>query len=367
MKCILSHYFLIVLGVLIAVSCNQNYDEQCFNGNIYEVKHHDVEVTKVQLKSQYLDGNFYGWFASYDSIMIFYNQKLSDSFYQIFNLHTGEEIGEYCGKGGGVNEYTCLGPISSFYKENGELKTLLFAVNEQKLIVWNITQSMKQGETAFDDVMPYSWSSENNGACYNWLNRLSQDTLLAKVQSVSLDEAGENAIPSFFQLRSMENQLIDTVKVFNQAIKDDEYKTFPEFYFSSNDAMKPDGTKIVQAMCHLAQINIIDVQSKRIKGYRLEGTDDFSVFTKSNPVKSHYVRLHADNQYIYAAYWGKDQWGMHEIPEIYDIHVFDWDGNLKRKLLTDKPISGIWKDEVDNRLYITSHGVDEMYYCDIDW
>lgn len=48
-------------------------------------------------------------------------------------------------------------------------------------------------------------------------------------------------------------------------------------FFYSNDAIKPDGTKVVQAMVHLAQLNILDLETGHVSGYRLEGEPDFSV------------------------------------------------------------------------------------------
>ena len=39
----------------------------------------------------------------------------------------------------------------------------------------------------------------------------------------------------------------------------------------------------------------------------MEGGDDFSVFQGKKNIKKHYVEVQADNNYIYALYWGKER------------------------------------------------------------
>ena len=85
----------------------------------------------------------------------------------------------------------------------------------------------------------------------------------------------------------------------------------------------------------------------------MEGGDDFSVFQGKKNIKKHYVEVQADNNYIYALYWGKERWGMHEIPYVNTIHVFDWHGKLIQKLETDYDIDKMFLDTVRDRLCVT--------------
>ncbi|GHT66342.1 hypothetical protein AGMMS50239_27670 [Bacteroidia bacterium] len=114
------------------VCCHKNGDNTYFNGNIRYIE--DVKnETNVTLKAVPVEGANYGTFAVYDSLMIFWNSKLPNHFFNIFNLNTGEEMGSFCKKGGGPDEMFSVGIISRFYKEKNNLKTLLFAPNENKL------------------------------------------------------------------------------------------------------------------------------------------------------------------------------------------------------------------------------------------
>ena len=97
----------------------------------------------------------------------------------------------------------------------------------------------------------------------------------------------------------------------------------------------------------------------------MEGGDDFSVFQGKKNIKKHYVEVQADNNYIYALYWGKERWGMHEIPFVNTIHVFDWHGKLIQKLETDYDIDKMFLDTVRDRLCVTRPRADNIYCLDL--
>ena len=92
----------------------------------------------------------------------------------------------------------------------------------------------------------------------------------------------------------------------------------------------------------------------------------FSALREKTNIKNYYVEVQADDNYIYALYWGKDRWGMSEIPYINTIHVFDWHGRLVQKVETDYDIDKMFLDTVRNRLYVTRPKSDDVYYLDLD-
>lgn len=359
--------FVLILYVCLAVSygCHKNNDSTYFNGEVRCIEDTIKNVENVKLKPVSLLGANYGWMAAYDSLMFFMNPKLSDRFFNVFNVNTGEEIGTFCDKGGGPNEVVSIGPIFQFFIEENELKTLLFASNEEKLLIWNITQSIKQGKTVMDKIIPYAWRIENKGAYYNEMFLLDKNALIAKVDASPINDE-EAALP-FYQKRTVDtNKCLKTYSIYKQAIKNDKASIIPEAFFSSNDAFKPDGTKIVQAMIHLPQLNIIDVQTGKTVGYRLKENVDFTIFEGKQEIKDYFVRLQVDNNYIYVMYWGKLPWKHNEIPFINTIYVFDWNGKMIRKMVTDHAMNGMWIDAVKNRLYITEPLTDDVFYCELD-
>jgi hypothetical protein len=246
------------------------------------------------------------------------------------------------------------------------LKTLLFAPNENKLLTWNISKSIKQRTTIFDTIVSYSRNSENMEAGYKYLFRQDEDTLFASVESISLSE--ETASLPFYQKRTIkDNKLLKDYPIYKKAVQNGKASIIPEAFYGSNDAFNQDGSKIAQAMIHLSQLNIIDTHTGQVTGYRMEKSPDFTFFeTKMDNRSDYYIRIQADNNYIYVSYWGKEPWGLREIPFINVIHVFNWNGKLIHKLKIDQSIGEIFLDTVRNRLYITSEKKDEVFYLDLN-
>lgn len=178
----------LVIILTTCVSCYKNDDSTYFNGEIRTIEDGIKNVKKVTLKVVPLDGANFGWLSTYDSLMFFLNPKLTDRFYNIFNIDTGKEIGTFCNKGGGPEEVSTFAPIFQFFKEGGELKTLLFAPNEEKLFVWNITQSIRQNTTIMDRIIPYTWRTENGGAPYFLMFLQNENTLITELQSFPLSD-----------------------------------------------------------------------------------------------------------------------------------------------------------------------------------
>jgi DNA-binding beta-propeller fold protein YncE len=82
--------------------------------------------------------------------------------------------------------------------------------------------------------------------------------------------------------------------------------------------------------------------------------------------KSYYIRIQADDNFIYTSRWGKEPWGRNEIPPINTILMLDWQGNLINEFITDQPVHEIWLDQVRNRLYTTNMATDEVFYLDLN-
>ena len=355
-------YFMSILILCTNTNCSKMHhdDSMYFNGKIQNIEDGIKDARNLQLKPLPLNGANYGWIAAYDSLMFFMNSKLPNQFFNVFNIDTGEELGTFCNKGSGPEEAASVAPIFQLFKEGNELKTLLFAPYEERLLIWNITQSLEQGKTVLDRIIPYAWRDENKGACYNEMFLQDSNTLLTKVSAFPIND--DDATLPFFQKRTLDtNKSLKDYQSYKQTIKNKELPLLPECFFNSNNTFKPDGTKIVQAMIRLPQLNIVDVQTGEVVGYRLNYGLDFSIFKGEKQLRNFYGLVQADDNYIYALYWGKVQWG-----DINTIYVFDWSGNLIDKLKVDHYISSIWLDTVRNRFYIIESKTDDVFYYELD-
>ena len=358
------------LGGLFLVGCShiQVDDAEYFNGRIIEVNDKECQTKNVKWKELVLNGPNYGEVYVHDSIMVFYNTKLGDKVFNVFHVDSGEELGRFCEKGNGPNELMACSPMYNFFKENGELKTLLYAPHNNKMCEWNITQSLMQQRSVVRNI-PYSWREENNNVYYLNVYALMDDVLVAKNQAQRVDRSEDGITLPCYQKRTVStNQQIKKYNIYKRAIKNEDACIIPEAFFYSNDAIKPDGSKIVMAMLNLPQINIVDLNTGEVTGYRLKGGENFSVFKEDGNLKIHYRWVHADNKYIYASYFGKhrDSDPRAMAPPTQMLHIFDWEGNMKYRLLIKEGIGHYYVDEVRNRLYSINHKTDVVTYLDLN-
>ena len=350
------------------VCCHKNKDSDYFNGDIRYFNDDNKIVKNVKSKSVPLNGLNYGMIAIYDSLLICWNPKLPNHFFNIFNVDTGEEIGAFCKRGRGPQEMVAVSCIFQFFKKENDIMTLLYATNESKLFFWNISKSLEKGVTVWDTIVSLTNKRTDEYRSYNFLFFQPEETLFAYVQSNFLRE--EEATTPFYEKRkiftdeSLRDYPIYKKKSVQNAIKS------PISLFYSWDVFKPDGSKIVQAMRNLSQINILNIHTGEVVGYRMQNCPNFSYLeTNMQSMKVYYNSIQTDDNYMYATYWGREPWDTSiyaQIPFFNIVHVFDWDGKLLYELITDRVFFRIWLDQVRNRLYSYNHDTDEVYYIDLN-
>lgn len=354
----------IVAVISVVVGCGSNDDKKYFNGEIRCIDDSRVVTKNVISKPVQMDEVGMYMIAVYDSLFICWAPDFPDHFFDVFNVDTGKKIGSFCGKGRGHQEAMSVNCIFQLFKQGDDLMTSLYASNEGKLFYWNISQSIKQGKTVYDTVIPYG----NNSVLFHF--HLSKDTLLLFHDSQSLSFT-KVTTPCYEKRTSYTNELIGKYSIYNvDSLEYNRTRYSLSDFFYTWDVMKPDGSKIVELMMYLPQINMIDTRTGETVGYRTKDGPDYSMMKADlQSRKRYYINAHADDKYIYAIYWGKEPWvdrvGV-ELPFFDTIHVFDWNGNLCYKLITDKSYLRVWRDEVRRRLYTINIDTGEVYYLDLD-
>lgn len=356
-------FFIIILGVFICCNVDKHKDSYYFNGEIQYFDDNSMTVKKIKSKFVPLNGTYSGMIAVYDTLLICWNFTFLNHFYNVFNVDTGEEIGSFCEKGQGPKEAISVNSIFQLFKKENDLMTLLYASNEGELFFWNISQSVKKGETVYDTIVSY-----NNDRIFFPFYQ-SEDILFAYKPSDMLNK--EEATTPFYEKRTIfSNKLLRDYPIYKQLSVRNSNAASLDFFFYTWDAIKPDGSKIVQVMRHLPQINILDTSTGKIVGYRMKNGPGFSLLeTDMKRLNVYYNCVHADDRYIYVTYWGKEPWSDHlgvELPLFNTIHVFDWNGKPLYKLVTDRSFFRVWSDPVRNRLYTINMNTDEVYYLDLD-
>jgi hypothetical protein len=343
--------------------------DQYFNGEIRYINDSRKIVKNVTTQSLSLDGRYHGMIAVYDSLLICWNPRLPEYFFNIFNVDTGKEIGSFVRRGLGPQDAISVNAIFQLFKKENDIMALLLAGNENRLFIWNISQSIEKGSTVLDTTVSYNGRSSSNGSHFLFIFYQAENTLLTYVQAMDLDLIGERSTTPFYEKRTIyTNELLEVYPIYKKEIvqrKSHEHSS--SLFFYSWDAIKPDASKIVQVMARVPQINIIDTHAGEIVGYREKGGPGFSLFTKDWNVRRRYYNcVQADNNYIYATYYGKERWEKNETPIINTIHVFDWYGKLVYELEADRSFFRIWLDQVRNRLYTICLETDEVTYLELN-
>lgn len=352
-----------VLGVFVCCSTKDNDD--VFNGEIRYIDDSGVITKNVESKPVPLDEGYMGtgMIAVYDSLLVCWNPGFPDHFFDVFNVDTGEKLGSFCGKGRGHEESLSVGCVYQFFKKGDDIMTLLYASNEGKLFFWNISQSVEKGITVYDTIVSY----DNSRMHFQFYQ--PGDTLFVFKAS---DELGLTAVTTpFYEKRTIyTNELIRDYPIYKIDTVENHHVAEPlSSFFYSWDVMKPDGSKFVQVMACLPQINMIDTRTGDVVGYRMKNGPDFSLLkTDVKSTNRYYNNVQADDHYIYATYWGKELWNGRvgvKLPLFNTIHVFDWNGKLLYKLITDQSYFCVWLDSVRNRLYTLNMDTEEVYYLDL--
>lgn len=355
---------IVIIFIIISIlPCCSDIDSQYFNGEIKEVNVKNVISKNINSTHVPIKGIATGIIAAYDSLLICWSPSYPEHFFNIINIDTGKEIGYFCKKGQGNKEIITTNCISQLFKKNDKLMTLLHAPNEKKLLVWDLSSSIKKGTTTYDTIIPY----DNNHILFSFYQ--IENVLFAYKPAEEINSQ-EATTPHYEKRTIYTNQLIQDFPIYKtKSIQNPNAKSPLDFFFYTWDAIKPDGSKIVQVMRHLPQINIIDTQTGKITSYRIKNNPNFSLLeTSMESMNVFYNHVHADDNYIYATYWGKEPWDDRfgvEVPILNTIHVFDWHGNLLYKLTTDKSFFRVWSDPVRKRLYTIDMNTDEVYYIDL--
>ena len=326
---------------LALVSCNsKSQDTDIFNGEIISIDEHAPEK-EVEFKKITLKGSNFGYLAIHDSLALFMNPKLQSQWFQLFNCRTFDELGQFVGKGNGHEEFIAVGPV------------------------WNITKSLAGKSTIIEKQIKLPWKKENRGACFNEYFIKDSCTLYAKVDATPINN--HDASLPYYQIRDLRNgEKISDIHIFKKSIVNKQTKVLPQTFFYSHDVMKPDGSKIAQAMLHVPQLNIIDTKSKAVAGYRMNENMSLSDLETRKELKQYFTRICADDNYIYTVFYGKTESKVHEVPCVNQIYIFNWEGRLVSKIITKHCIDEIAVDGINKILYTTSPMDETLYYIKTD-
>lgn len=330
--------YLLSFLILSTFSCSEVVDTEYFNGTIKEVSL-NIEPQKAIVENKFTYDKFEYSPVVYDSLIIgeisrIYNSKF---FFTIINRNTGESFGDFCPKGNAGNELIRAQRIKTVFKESDELKTFVFDYHKKRLYKWNISKSIKAKTTVFDTVVKFEKTSKNDN--YAYIKPIGDSTCLVYNQSYYVN-SNHNTLP---ELASLKTRDIFTPKVnktynifkknfedkktsFNMSSAEREGMTFSQMFFYSDTEVRPDGKYVVQSMWCLAQLNILNLETGEVKGFRMKDTPDFSVFENPKYLKWYFCGgLCVTNDRIFVGYSGEERKRQDNSNYVYE---FNWDGEI---------------------------------------
>ena len=289
------------------------------------------------------------YFAIKDSLLFSYAPYGEEFSIDIVNIINGKKEGRFFPCGRGHNEYLTVSPIIQFFNVDSLLKSLVYAPNEMKMMVWNISESLMQQETIIESVRTSKWN-DGYGVPYSRCVSIGLDSILVYRPSVHISNNNE-ITPPLWQIRNYStNELIKDIAIYRPTDNPNS-KVLPENFYSTSSCVSPDMNRLAEAMYWLPQINIVNFKKNKICGYLLKSSDDYSVFKSDMTYAiTYYNGIQVNDNYIFALWLGKlfseeDYIGMDE------IHVFNWDGEMIKRIKLSNHIHSMYLDIDSNSLY----------------
>ena len=300
----------------------------------------NVKIEQLKINRRILGGENYDAMSAnvYDSLCVLY-QRQTNHFFAIHNMNTGEMVGNFVRKGNGPLETTNASIIHNIYEENGELKTIVYDHNKFRLMICNISKTIEVGTSVYDTIIPLS-RQITNGRYVSYTSPTKDGDFCIRL-NVQVFEELRKVVPPKFAILSRDNmQLKKEYNIFRDSIVDfsevDKWRA--EDPFEGHQALNRDKNKFVYAMTYLPQINILDLETNKLKSVRIKGTR----IETTKEQYYYYTVVRTDKDYIYALYQDRNSWipptpAGTPVDKIYkgrkpsEVHIFDWNGNLVRR------------------------------------
>lgn len=332
------YLLLIFICTLISTSC-QRSPSNIFNGNIKYVEIFPKIDTLIGIPIE-INNMGANTIHIIDSFMVFAGSRL-DTFYSVSSKNNYQHLGNYVPKGRGDSELSNISfPMFCENDSNG-IKIYLQDRANTNIKILNLTLSAKTKKTVFEkETIDLKYLP---GIKFVFL--MNDSTLFAHFFDYKSKKECY-ALINRYTHGIIRNDTVYTHKLNN---------TGNIFLWNTNNCMNTDKTKYVTAMQFFNQINIYELKNGDavtiIPGRKI--TQQKEVEDKKMPDKiEYYVDLISGNDYFFGLYANQTRkdWAINETLST-EIHVFDWNGNPKMKLILPEKINKIALDEEQKILY----------------
>lgn len=361
---------ILLFALLSLVGCKPH--DAHFTGDIHHV---DIDIQNilegknfptVHLSPVMQTQNDTEGFLVCDSLAFFFNYVSGEHFVDVYNMNTKEKIGEHIRRGRGRNEFVTIAPFSLLYKENGELKSLTNAPQENRYFIWNITESIKRGNDSIEKSSVQRWR-EFYSCPPRILAKFSDSLMVGTTASVRDDNGSLLSCPSIHIINYHNGCNVKTIQPFDNPIENNHSRILPERFFSGATRVNIDTKKIITAYYYLPVISVVDLETLEVDGYLFDECLDYSIFeTDMKNAKKCFARITSSDKYIYALWNGKNVFDKNIVDGFNILIILDWNGNLIEIIKTDKNLNNIYYDQFSDILYGCSEKESMLYQVNIE-
>lgn len=347
----------ILTGLLILFSCDAKF--VYFNGKINIIEHSNAAPDSLQGEEIKLDGLFAGGMWAQDSLIGFI-YDFSDYFMNVFNINTGKFLYSLCKRGESANEFLRLTYTEQFDTDDSLRMWIRKEAGRNECLLINMQQANDLCKQKMDINVNTKFQYT-----FSFVFILNDSLFLGNNQGEEpRSDRGAFVPPAYHLYNAVTKQKVQSYSLYNAfvPVHNTDQGLYMEYYYSM-DRIKPDKSKLVMAMYLMDQINIFDLNTETLTGFRDKTAPDFD-YLKHDPehFRTYYHQVCVDDVYIYGLYSGKKYFDENNC-DTDIINVFDWNGNFIRKLVLDKTVLNMAFDPVHKYLYVNTTGsADEEIY-----
>jgi hypothetical protein len=322
----------LLLGLFVFCSCSDA--EKIFKGEVTFVEKPATDMLAGE--KIVLDGLYDGYPIVFDSVISFVSFRYPDYFLANFNVNTGSHIGDFCRKGQGPDEFLSVSVLNT---ENN-YDFWVYDYNKRHFVLANMLTGTLKKRIDFSTykkkgTFPFA-------RCF-----ILNDSLLVAVNQPEQKNVNRDVmLPKYRIINYLTNEEIANYELYDEDLYNKLREGKNEVQLAENYRIKPDKNKIVGTMYGMFQINIIELKTGQIRGYRVIDTRGFDFVRIPNDDRyKAYSLVAVDDDFIYAML---DNFRTNAKPI---IHVFNWEGIFVRILEFDQKGKNFDLDIVNKKLY----------------
>lgn len=348
----------IVIGLFVFLSgCKPAFNPQdYFAFPIEEV--HGIPVVELDSSQEAsISGIGDLWrFEVIDTLVVYYKKGIGQTMYHVAGLKSGEDLGHFCIRGRGPGEVLATNP--SFQIVDGNV--VVFDLLKGQYFELNIDKSLKAGNTKYDRQVQLQ---DYAGRTFQHPRKVSENRVLLFDSATVPESNSLSHLPAFALYDLSSGNLLRDYSCFQQIpyIHKREKDYLPQELLTMDLCVDSSGQTICFVMNMFPLIGFLDIETGKARGIWL---NDKPLFSERGSRHFHFLSCESNGENIFALYQGVIS-GKNEEETPSELYVFDWYGNVKKRIQLDKHYYWIslYKDKLYLQYYSYINNEWEARFC----